>query len=82
MKKKSSKAENAGMAGVNLKTSGAPASEMCHGVPASAMERVMKKKKLLSCSTRASSRTQDWNISFGMQMIKYSIFRAFKAFYF
>lgn len=34
------------MAGVNLKTSEAQASEMCCGLPTSATEQVMKKKKL------------------------------------
>lgn len=43
MKKKSPEAYGTGTAGVNLKTSGAQASETCCGLPTSVTEQVMKK---------------------------------------
>lgn len=56
------------MAGVNLKSSRAQASEMCHGLPPSASEHGTKKKKLLSCRTQGLFKTLGlegffWNTS-------------------
>lgn len=60
---KSSEAQGTGMAGVNLKTSKAQASEMCWSAYFCYRAGYEKQKDSYIAAPRACSRPQDWNIS-------------------